>query len=160
MSSSSSATVREDLFQPTEMSQEEYQDLLQQIRNELTIPDCQDELMDAARYNDIDVVRAILQVHPQLPMPVDNKEKGGNTPLHMYVRHSCLGTFVSLQPKQNNSHFPIFHFIRAAANGHVGVMELLLATGVVDPSITNSAGNTALVSGERERARYSCDWFF
>jgi hypothetical protein len=86
MSSSSSPSKKDTLlFQPTEMSHEEYQSLLQQIRNDLTIPECQVELMEAARYNDIDVVRAILQVHPQLPIPPVEQpgRQGGNTPLHM-----------------------------------------------------------------------------
>jgi hypothetical protein len=82
MSSSSSSS--DLLFQPTEMSNEEYQSLLQQIRDDWTIPECQEELMEAARYNDIDVVRAILQVHPQLlPIPPVEERRGGNTPLHM-----------------------------------------------------------------------------
>jgi ankyrin repeat protein len=38
----------------------------------------------------------------------------------------------------------------AAANGHTGVMEILLETGVADPSITNLAGNTALVSSDEK----------
>jgi hypothetical protein len=65
----------------------------------------------------------------------------------------------------NNSHFSYYcyhlllsHILRAAANGHTAVMELLLAAGVADASITNAAGNTALVSSStvsRNLARLS-----
>jgi ankyrin repeat protein len=56
-----------------------------------------------------------------------------------------------------NSHSPLIAlFDRAAANGHIEVMELLLASGVADPSITNSAGNTALVSRAEELVPSGC----
>ena len=100
-----------DLFSPTEYSVEEYNQLVQQIRDEFSAPECEEEMLTASRYGDIDVVRAILQIHRQLHKCKDDQ---GSTPLH-----------------------------KAAANGHVSTVDLLLKVGA-DPSVTNAAGNTPL----------------
>lgn len=110
------------LSTPTEVSEEEFQELCQQVlcdKDGLSLKECQQELIEAARYNDIDVVRAILSCHytdealfPKLLHYADSTS--GNTALHM-----------------------------AGANGHLDVVKLLLAAGV-DPNKSNNNGNTPL----------------
>ena len=104
---------RSVLENPTEVSVEEYQEILEQIRNEFEMEDCHQEIRDAARYNEIDTVRAILLCHGE-DVVNDTDSRTGNTALHM-----------------------------AAANGHLGVVELLLKCGA-DPKIANAQGNTPL----------------
>jgi ankyrin repeat protein len=122
---------------PSELSQAEYDDLLDQIRSssgdndddEVSLNELHDELMEAARYNDVDVVRAILCIHSTVMVYRQRPpQDGGNTALHM-----------------------------AAANGHVEIIELLLLAAARGPDnssentpslrwhlIPNAAGNTAL----------------
>ncbi|GKY97342.1 hypothetical protein MPSEU_000692600 [Mayamaea pseudoterrestris] len=104
------------LDEPSELSLQEYQDLLSQIP-ELTLEDRQLELWDAARYNDIDVVRAILKAaQTENTSDIINSKhpETGNTALHM-----------------------------ASANGNVDIVKLLLHHNA-NAQITNASGNTPL----------------
>ena len=101
----------QDLLKPTESSQDEFNSLVEELRTELTEADAASELVDAARFNEVDVVRAILTVYPQTINCADTHQ---NTPLHM-----------------------------ASANGHVGIVTLLLQLGA-DASRRNEKGNTPL----------------
>lgn len=99
------------------MNDAEYRDLLEQIK-ELTLEDCQVELLDAARYNDIDIVRALLAsiaAGDQRRSLVNHQQAhSGHTALHM-----------------------------AAVNGHVDICQQLVEAGA-DLTLENAAGNTAL----------------
>jgi hypothetical protein len=106
--------------EPSEMSPTEYAKLIQQIQTDWTLEECQTELLEAARYNEIDIVRALLHAHPnlhahpQVDTGITNKNTNKNTALHM-----------------------------AAANGHAPIVSLLLAAGA-DATVTNVHGNTPL----------------
>ena len=109
-----------DMLRPIEASQEEFDDLLEELRTEVSRADAEAALVDSARHNEGDVVRAILTVYPPLS-PASNgntvvncTDDHRNTPLHM-----------------------------AAANGHVDIVTLLLRCGA-DPSMRNEKGNTPL----------------
>jgi len=118
------------LDEPSEISLEDYIDLVRRIRrnanlvtedspvelapsdndddSELvvwTVDRCRSELLEAARYDEIDLVRAILRVHPRLA--TYQNPDSGNTALHM-----------------------------ASANGHANVVKLLLSLA---PPFSDSA---------------------
>lgn len=66
---------------PTEWSLDEYRDLLHELRGSSSSEEWKDEWLQASRYNEIDMVRAILHVHPELLYHQDPVTH--NTALHM-----------------------------------------------------------------------------
>ena len=126
---------------PTELSAAEYTDLLQQIRSDFSVEECQSELLDAARYNDIDVVRGILHVHHHSPSSSSSA--------------SSSSSLLLLHHQDATTGHSALHM--AAANGNTAIVELLLSVeqqqkqSSADPppppaliSLVNAAGNTAL----------------
>lgn len=135
--------------EPSELSKDEYEELIQQIETELNIDDCRQELLDAARYDDIDVVRAVLQCHPDLISFQD--ESTGNSALHMAAAngHEAVvklllsqGASVRLENKAGNT--PL-HW--AASNGKQHIVEILLKESEVDVLQRNRFGRSALTEG-------------
>lgn len=150
----------------SEMSPEEFDSLLNQIRADFTESDCQQEILDASRYNEIDVVRALLQVHPNLVS--SSRDSRGNTPLHMAAAngHAELtqlllqaGADVSATNSAGNT--PL-HW--ASTNGRDETVRILLQSGrrrsdddnsdvsssssfVVDVLRQNKFGRSALTEG-------------
>lgn len=105
----------EDKKIPLECTNDEFQDLLLTAQS-LTLEEARLELMDCARYGEIDAVRAILDVwsvEAEGKMIINVKDESGSTALH-----------------------------KSAANNHVSTTRLLLARGAIHT--TNSNGNTPL----------------
>jgi predicted nicotinamide N-methyase len=137
------------LNEPTELSKEEYLDLIQEIQSSFTVQDCQGELLDAARYNDIDVVRALIKCHPDLLNYQD--EKSGNTALHMAAangHHVVVQLLLSAGADAtviNQAGNTPLHW--ASASGKDLVVEILLAQSSQDVLKRNAFGRSALTEG-------------
>lgn len=138
---------------PTELSQEEFNDLLDQIRSDdFTEENIHDELMDAARFADIDVVRAILHVYEAAGRY--QRESDGNTALHMACANGHLNIVellllrdseLTLHLVQNASGNTPLHW--AASNGKIKVVKRLLQLPGVDVLLKNKAGRSILTEG-------------
>ncbi|RNF25554.1 e3 ubiquitin-protein ligase MIB2 [Trypanosoma conorhini] len=91
-----------------------------------------DAFLDCARYNDGDDARQLLAYLAATPSLVDARDEQGRTAVHL-----------------------------AAANGHVGVLELLMEFGP-SPDVPNHEGNTALhfaaLNNQLEAARRLLRW--
>ena len=130
------------------MSLDDIADLVEQVKNEFTESECKEELVDAARYGDVDVVRSILHVYPQLHKFQD---RHGNTPLHMssanghvevtevLLKHGAVVTV-----KNNAGNTPL-HW--ASTNGHDATVQALLMGQQVDVLQQNQFGRSALTEG-------------
>ena len=139
---------RQTLLQPTELSQDEFNGLLEQLRTDLTQADAQVELVDAARYNDSDVLKAVLTVYPQAIDCTDNHE---NTPLHMAAANGHVDVVSLLlkcganPSKRNEKGNTPLHW--AASNGQQAVVNVLLQHEQVDVLQRNTFGRSALTEG-------------
>jgi predicted nicotinamide N-methyase len=136
------------LDHPSEMSKEDYQDLLKQIESDFSKEECQQELLDAARYNDVDVVRALLNSHRDLHT---HAAPNGNTALHMAAANGNL-TIVQLllhvnadATCTNEAGNTPLHW--ASQNGHGPVVQALLEQQNVDVLKRNQFGRSALTEG-------------
>lgn len=134
---------------PCEISKDEYRNLIKQIQSDFSKSECQDELLDAARYNDIDVARALLYCHPDLH--AHQSSQGKNTALHMAAAngHTDLvqlllhaGADASVVNEAGNT--PL-HW--AATNGQNEVVEILLQQKNTDVLQRNQFGRSALTEG-------------
>ena len=130
------------------MPTDELSELIEQVRTELTELECEGELMDAARFGDIDVVRAILHVHPLLH---NRKDRHGNTPLHMScanghlkVTEVLLRLSADVSATNNSGNTPL-HW--ASTNGHDEIVQVLLKAQNVDVLQQNQFGRSALTEG-------------
>lgn len=91
-------------------SPNDYPSLLETARS-LTLSESTEELLECARYGETDSVRAILEIHLTTDKELINcADSSGNTPLH-----------------------------KAAANGHVDTVSLLLVKGAIHTSNENGA---------------------
>jgi Lysine methyltransferase/Ankyrin repeats (3 copies)/Ankyrin repeat len=117
---------------PTELTTEEYRALWEQIvTDDLSEEQCGAELLEAARYNDIDLVRALLRVHPGTLYHQD--AASGNTALHMAAANGHVSiialllhveeTLESATTTRSNSsestataQQPLMHRVNAAGN--------------------------------------------
>jgi predicted nicotinamide N-methyase len=99
---------------PLEISLDEYNDLLLQV-SDLTEDDACFELLEAARFGEIDVVRALLSTFDKNNNStiLQTTDDSGTTALH-----------------------------KACANGHTSTAKLLIACGA--PFVKNQSGNTPL----------------
>ena len=129
------------------MSIEEYKELLVQVSN-LSLEDAGFELLEAARYGDVPVVRALLETFPLL---VNNSPDSGSTALHKASANGHLSTVQLLilggatHSKNTSSNTPL-HW--AASNGHFAIVELLLSVYKdIDVLDRNDFGRSALTEG-------------
>ncbi|KAL7576346.1 hypothetical protein ACA910_018162 [Epithemia clementina (nom. ined.)] len=127
---------------------EEINELIDQVRDEFSEAECEVELIDAARYDDMNVVQAILHVHPGLHQCKDNH---GNTPLHMSAANGHVkvtqvllryGADVTATNESGNT--PL-HW--ASTNGHDALVQLLLKSQDADVLQQNQFGRSALTEG-------------
>lgn len=137
---------------PTEMSQDEYQDLLTQIA-ELTLEEAQEEWMESCRYGEIDVIRALASSAKFFKDVVDGEDQESAPPSSSppcAAPSTQLVRFV--QPTSGNTGLHM-----AAANNHVAVVQLLLEA-LRHPFVANSSGNTPLhwasANGHGETVQY------
>lgn len=133
---------------PCEMSEKEYMELLSQVA-ELNMNEQQLELWDAARYNEPDIVRAILNASTDIIN--DQHPDSGNTALHMASANGNLtivrlllhhGADAQLANAAGNT--PL-HW--AASNGQEDVCKVLLENKTVDVLKRNEFGRSALTEG-------------
>ena len=156
---------------PTELSPTEYADLLQQIRHDFSTTELEQEWLDAARHNDMDVVRGILCVYPQFLYY--QSRSGQHTALHMAAANGHVAMVDLLltveqhqqqQQTQNNNDdskekLCLTQIVNAAgntalhwaaANGRAPVVQLLLSwrsSNSIDVLQKNQAGRSALTEG-------------
>jgi hypothetical protein len=119
------------LNEPSTMSKPEYEELLEQIRSSFSKQECAVELLEAARYNDIDIVRAVLSMYPSiLNHNGDNDNDGAQQP----------DGEAAAEAAKTKETTPLHY---AAANGHMDVVQLLTQCGA-DPMAVNAQQNTPL----------------
>ena len=138
------------LTDPSDVSPGEFQDLLSQIRADFTLEECRDELMEAARYDDVDVVRALLHCHPKLVDAVE--ESSGNTAWHMAAGNGHTRVLELLQlvstassNATNKAGNTPLHW--ATTNGHQAAVQFLLKLPQVDVLQRNQFGRSILTEG-------------
>lgn len=125
--------------------------LLAEIR-QLSVADCQVEWLDAARYNDMDILQALYSVHSSLYLYRHSESL--NSALHMAAAngHVDVVTWLLQQPQaaqltqyKNASDNTALHW--AAMNGKQDVCKLLLDTAKADVLQRNAFGRSALTEG-------------
>jgi predicted nicotinamide N-methyase len=132
--SSSPALTFMSLKEPSTMTALEYEDLLEQIRTSFNRKECAVELLEAARYNDIDIVRAVLSVYPTLITTIPSSDTPDNDDDNDGAQPE--GEVATTKHETTPLHY-------AAANGHTGVVQLLKQCGA-DPMAVNPQQNTPL----------------
>jgi SAM-dependent methyltransferase len=142
--------INYSLDEPSELSLQEYQDLLAQIPS-LTLEERQLELWDAARYNDLDVVRAILKTTQNNIINSKHSETG-NTALHMASANGNVDIVKFLLHYNADAQIPnasgntSLHW--AASNGQDQVCKVLLERcKTMDVLQKNEFGRSALTEG-------------
>lgn len=139
---------------PLECSVEEYNNLLS-IANSLTENEARAELIDCARYGELDAVRALLEVwSPKVDRFVDSVDENGSGALHkssasghertvqLLLFHNAR-FFANHSGKNNPLHW-------AAANGHENIVEMLVRHEFeesIDVLQKNDGGRSALTEG-------------
>jgi predicted nicotinamide N-methyase len=135
---------------PMEISQQEYDDLIEQV-TDLCLSEAQDEWMEACRYGDLDVVRALLQKFPSLIDFVHSDSM--NTGLHMASAngHAAVVKLLILGHEhpfcKNGAGNTPLHW--AAANGQAEVVDFLTNQSIVEVDVLdkNEFGRSALTEG-------------
>ena len=137
-----------------ECSEQEYQELLS-IAKSLTEQDARGELIDCARYGELDAVRALIEVcSTKVHDFVDSVDENGSSALHKSAASGHEQTvqlllfhnakfFANTSGKNNPLHW-------AAANGHENVVEMLLRHEFQEPIDVlqkNDGGRSALTEG-------------
>ena len=133
---------------PLQGTVEEFQEICNQVA-EWTIEEARDELLDAARYGEADVVRALLQAFDV----VDTSDQERSTALHKasangHVDCVQLLLLFDAQHTANASGNTPLHW--AAANGHAHVVQRLLEhykEDQIDVLLKNNFGRSALTEG-------------
>lgn len=133
-----------------EMSEQEYQELVSQV-SQLTRQEACEELLECARYGEVDAVRAILDKFPDI---VDTVDESGSTALHKASANGHVSTTRLLVQQYNASlltndsgNTPL-HW--AAASGHSQVVQVLLNESSyenVDVLQKNEFGRSILTEG-------------
>lgn len=133
-----------------EISQQEYDDLVEQVK-ELSLSEAQEEWMEACRYGDLDVVRALVDKNPSL-IEFEHPDTK-NTGLHMASANGHASVVKLLvigheHPFSKNAagNTPL-HW--AAANGQAEVVEFLTNQTIVEVDVLakNEFGRSALTEG-------------
>ncbi len=139
---------------PKDCSKEEYSDLLE-TANSLTEDEARAELIDCARYGELDAVRALLEVwSSNIPDYVNTCDANGTTALHKSAASGHVTTVQLLlynkskhMANKSGRNTPL-HW--AAANGHDEVVELILNHNFeeeLDVLAKNDGGRSALTEG-------------
>jgi len=139
---------------PKECSEGEYTDLLATAAS-LTETEAKSELIECARYGELDAVRALLEVWSlKLPDYVNTTESNGSTALHKsgasgHVATAQLLLFNKAKhlPNTSGKNTPL-HW--ASANGHEAVVEMILNHNFgeeIDVLAKNQGGRSALTEG-------------
>jgi predicted nicotinamide N-methyase len=137
-----------------ECSDQEYEELLS-IAKSLTEEDARAELIDCARYGELDAVRALLEVwSPKVNSFIDSVDENGSSALHKSSASGHEQTvqlllfnqakfFANTSGRNNPLHW-------AAANGNENVVEMLLRHEFqeqIDVLQKNDGGRSALTEG-------------
>jgi hypothetical protein len=137
-----------------ECSEQEYDELLS-IAKSLTEEDARNELIDCARYGELDAVRALIEVwSPKVDGFVDSVDENGSSALHKAAASGHEQTvqlllfnqakfFANKSGKNNPLHW-------AAANGNENVVEMLVKHEFleqIDVLQKNDGGRSALTEG-------------
>lgn len=136
---------------PLECTEQEYQELTSQVA-QLTVEEAQEELLECARYGEVDAVRALLEKFPDIVNTIE--QESGNTALHKASANGHVSTTrlllqkgASLQTNQSGN-TPL-HW--AAASGHTRVIQVLLQESPwnedVDVLQKNDFGRSILTEG-------------
>jgi predicted nicotinamide N-methyase len=139
---------------PMEISYEEYQDIVSQIK-ELTLEEARIEWMESCRYGDVDIVRALAESSPSFQHSLVDfvHPETGNTGLHMASANGHIGVVKLLVEhsghsftKNSSGNTPL-HW--AAANGHASVVEFWTNQSIVKVDVLekNNFGRSALTEG-------------
>jgi len=134
---------------PVEISDEEYQDLLSQVK-ELTLEEAQEEWMDSCRYGEVDVVRVLADNYSLIEFV---HTRTGNTGLHMASANGHINVVKLLVRRyrhsftSNSSGNTPLHW--AAANGQASVVEFWTSQSIVEVDVLkkNNFGRSALTEG-------------
>lgn len=142
---------------PIDGTESEYKDLLG-IAASLTQEEAENELIESARYGEIDCVKALLEVWGEkIPDFVNCTDNNGSTSLHKACANgheSCVQMLLFKKAKHlpnNSGNNTPLHW--AAANGHENVVEMLLMhdfsyqPNAIDVLVKNSGGRSALTEG-------------
>ena len=141
-----------DSVVPMEMSDDEYQDLVSQVK-ELTLEEAQEEWMESCRYGDVDVVRALAENFTIAPLIEYAHPDSGNTGLHLASANghtNIIKLLVRIHRHSftsNSSGNTPLHW--AAANGQVSVVEFWTSQSIVEVDVLkkNNFGRSALTEG-------------
>jgi hypothetical protein len=132
---------------------EEYNDLLS-TASSLTEEEAKSELIECARYGEVDSVRALLETWtPKFGDYINNGDKNGNTALHKAGSSGHESTVQLLLHNkadhlQNSSKNTPLHW--AAANGHEGIVEMIINHDFgyeLDVLLKNEFGRSILTEG-------------
>lgn len=114
---------------PPECTSQEYDDLLS-TASSLTESEAMSELIECARYGEMDAVRALIEVwSPKLKNFTNSTDKNGTTALHKAGSNGHDATvqlllFHKAAYLENSAKNTPLHW--AAANGHEGIVEMML----------------------------------
>jgi len=135
---------------PLECSQEEFDDLLSQVKA-LNAEEATEELLDCARYGDLDPVRAVLDCFPEIVDAVDAED---STALHKCCANGHVSTTKLLLQRgaahtTNRSGNTPLHW--AAGAGHSEIVKILLENERLKPDMDvlakNKFGRSSLTEG-------------
>lgn len=138
---------------PLECTDEEYNDLLS-TASSLTETEAKSELIECARYGEVDAVRALLEIwSPKLQQYVNATDQNGTTALHKAGSNGHASTvqlllYNNADHVMNGSKNTPLHW--AAANGHEDVVEMILNHDFgyeLDVLLKNEFGRSILTEG-------------
>jgi hypothetical protein len=133
---------------PLEISQQEFDELVAQVAD-LSRQEAAEELLECARYGEVDAIRAILTKYPDV---VDTVDESGSTALHKAAANGHVSSTRLLVQKgasllSNAAGNTPLHW--AAASGHDKIVDILLNESSYDVDVLqkNSFGRSALTEG-------------